>query len=351
VVAALAVYPPDLAASRLRIEQYRGALAEHGIELRAWSFFRSEDLKAWYGPSQLRRAAVLLQSLARLPTILRVVRGAGTILVQREALPVGPPFLEMLLASGRRLIWDVDDSVWVPYVSPTAGRVPAWLRAPRNKYASICRQADEVWAGSEVLQRWCRNHNHNVLVVPTIVDVPPELPSHEFTRTVGWVGSHSTKDFIESILPMLLDVQPPIRVLVVGAEPSVPTSLDCEVRPWSPENEAWALRESAVGLYPIDRTHPLADGKCGLKAVLFMAAGVPVVVTPTETNAKIVRDGVEGAHVGGPDDWAPSIERILADEATWQAMRVAAHDRALADYSLRAWAPVVVEHLSQLAPA
>jgi glycosyltransferase involved in cell wall biosynthesis len=348
VVVALAVHPEELAATRLRVQQYEPFLRADGFTLRTWSFLRKRDLADWYGRSQLRRAWVLLRALLRLPAVWLVLRDAGTVLVQREALPLGPPLLELAAARHRKMVWDVDDSMWVPYVSPTAGRVPRWLRAPADKFGTLCRRADEVWAGSEVLARWCRASNPSVMVLPTVVDVPRALAPRALTRTVAWVGSHSTSEFIEGLLPALRDVQPPLRVLIVGASPAVPTGLDCEVRPWTPENEAWALRESALGVYPVDASHPLAEGKCGLKAVLFMSVGVPVVVTPTTTNATIVRDGVDGLHADAPADWTRAVERILGDEALWESMRSAAHERALLGYSLETWAPVVVDHLRHL---
>lgn len=341
VVAILAVHPQSVAATRLRALQYGEALGEAGLHLRLWSFLRDRDLPAWYGTSQLRRAWVLLRALVRLPVVVLHVARASMVIVQREALPVGPALIERMAARVRPMVWDVDDAVWEDYVSPTAGRVPRCVRATGDKSRHICARAAEVWAGSEVLASWCRDHNPNVHVVPTVVPVPTTPPSAVSGRTIGWVGSHSTGEFIESILPALAAINPPARLSVVGAHPTPVSGIDLTIQPWSTDAEKELLATTRVGVYPIDRGHPLAEGKCGLKAILFMAHGIPCVVTPTTTNATVVRDGIDGLHASTPSEWTGAVRSLLDDTELWQRCRDAGHARALAEYSLETWAPWV----------
>ena len=129
---------------------------------------------------------------------------------------------------------------------------------------------------------------------------------------------------------------------------ALPVGLAAEVTPWSPATEVDVLARTRVGLYPVDRGHPLAEGKCGLKAILFMAYGVPPVVTPTTTNAKIVRDGVDGLHAEDGESWTAAVARLLDDAALWERCSAAAFERAR-EYSLQRWAPVLVERVLTLA--
>lgn len=346
-VLAIAVYPPSLAATRLRLEQYGPALREAGIELRLWTFFSADDIRGWFGPTHRGRAVALLRGLLRLPAAILAARGAAIVIVQREALPIGPALLELVLRRGRKLVWDVDDAVWESWPSPTVGSVPRWLRATAGKFEKLCRSADEVWAGSELLAAWCRARNGRVVVVPTVVDVPAERPPPPDQRVVGWIGSHSTCEFVAGVLPEIATITPPPRVLIVGASPPVPERLDVDLVDWSPEAEAIALATTRVGLYPVDPRHPLAEGKCGLKAILFMSHGVPLVVTPTTTNATIVRDGIEGLHAHH-GEWGAVVARLLDDDVLREQMSRAAHERARSCYSLAVWAPCVVERVRSL---
>ena len=348
VVAVLAVHPQSVAATRLRAMQYRDALSAVGLRMELWSFLREQDLTAWYGNSQVRRVLVVLRALLRLPTAVGTILRASVVIVQREALPLGPPVIELLAAQLRPMVWDVDDAVWESYVSPTAGQVPRWLRATADKSRRICAAADQVWAGSEVLASWCLRHNDAVAVVPTVVAVPAALPTPPGDRVVGWVGSHSTGEFVSRIMPALADISPAPRTLIVGAEPQRPPGLDVVVQRWSPTAERDLLAATRVGVYPVDPGHPLAEGKCGLKAILFMAHGIPCVVTPTTTNARVVREGVDGLHARTSAEWTAAVQKLLDDHDLWTRCREAGHARAQADYSLDAWSPWVCARLLEL---
>lgn len=342
---ALAVHPVSVAATRLRTMQYEPHLAEEGMQLRLWSFFAEKDLTRWYGRSQLARVLVVLRGLLRLPAAVREVMRADVVIVQRECLPLGPPVLEWLAGKLRPMVWDVDDSIWVQYVSPTAGRIPGWLRAPAGKYRRICGWATEVWPGSEVLAGWCREHSGSVTVVPTVVPVPATPPTLVQSGGIAWIGSHSTAVFLDEVLVGLAAAHITRRVYVVGGQPRVPRGLDLELLPWSPEVESQVLAASRVGLYPVDRDHPLAEGKCGLKAILYMAHGIPSVVTPTTTNAVVVRDGVDGWHAETAAEWSDCVRRLLDDDALAARMSAAAHRRAAEEYSLQVWGPKVAARL------
>jgi len=348
VVAVLAVHPVELAATRLRAMQYAPGLAGEGIDVELWTFLRASDLAAWYGDSHRRRVAVILRALTRLPSMWPVLRRASVVIVQREVLPVGPPIVEWLVSRRRPLVWDVDDALWETFVSPTAGRVPRWLRATGDKYRRVCTWADEVWAGSGVLAEWCRQHSGSVHVVPTVVEVPEQLPLGTSERSVGWIGSHSTGAFLERVLPAVAAVTPSPPVYAVGATVEGPGALALELRTWSPEAERATLGQTRVGLYPVDPAHPLAEGKCGLKAILYMSRGIPCVVTPTTTNAAVVRDGVDGLHASTPGEWTTGIQRLLDDGDLWERCHRAGHRRALEEYSLAHWGPWVAGRLQLL---
>ena len=345
----LAVHPPSVAATRLRALQYVPALEAAGFQVEIRTFLGEADLSDWFGPRTSRRVRAAIRGLSRIPASVRAVQRADVVLVQREAMPFGPPLLEWLAGRSAKLVWDLDDAVWVPHESPTAGRVPQWVRATGDKFHTICRLADEVWAGSEVLADWCRERNQRVRVIPTVVAVPTKRPAQPSGRIAGWIGSHSTVGFLEAVLPHLAHVSD-LEVVVVGGAPRVPPQLQVQIAPWSEAEENRALSRMRVGLYPVDRAHPLADGKCGFKAILYMSRGIPPVVTPTPTNAAIVRAGIDGLHVDDVAGWASTVEALLDDPERCRQLGDAAHRRALEEFSLAKWAPMVVGTLRGLLP-
>lgn len=346
---ALAVHPERAAASRLRVLQFGPALAQAGIELRFWSFIADSDETSWLNGGWRCRTRILVRGMFRLRLLRHVLRGARVVIVHREVMPFGPALVELVARRGRKLVWDVDDSVWRHHTS--VAWLPHWLRSTGGKYRRLAASADEVWAGSEILAAWCRQHNADVHIVPTVVDVPPLAEASSGKATATWIGSPTTAPFVEGILPALVKMESPPRVLLVGGRPGVPEGLDAKVLDWSLEAEGRALAEAQVGLYPVDRNHPLAEGKCGLKAILYLAHGLVPVVTPTATNASIVQDGLHGRHAEGEAQWATVVTELFDNEDERRRLRRAGHAHVSEQYSLVAWAPRLVARLQHLAEA
>ncbi|MFH1574842.1 MAG: glycosyltransferase family 4 protein, partial [Acidobacteriota bacterium] len=58
---------------------------------------------------------------------------------------------------------------------------------------------------------------------------------------------------------------------------------------------------------------PWERGKCGLKLIQYMAAGLPVIASPVGANTEIVDDGVEGFLADDENAWYRSLS-LLADD-------------------------------------
>ena len=84
--------------------------------------------------------------------------------------------------------------------------------------------------------------------------------------------------------------------MLVGVAGVTMPGIDVHCRPWNPATEAEDLWDFDVGIMPLP-DEPWARGKCGMKAIQYMAVGVPAVVSPVGANRTIVRDGVDGRHV------------------------------------------------------
>jgi len=108
--------------------------------------------------------------------------------------------------------------------------------------------------------------------------------------------------------------------------------------PWRAESEAEDLRPIDVGLMPLPDDE-WSRGKCGMKALQYMALGIPPVVSPVGANVEIVRDGVEGFHARGADEWRERLLRLLRDGELREQMGRRARARVEERYSARVQAP------------
>jgi glycosyltransferase involved in cell wall biosynthesis len=349
----LSVYPEDQAGTRLRAHQLQPWWEDAGFEVSYWSFLGLADSRRWFsGAGRVQRLAVLARSILRLSALPGRLRRADVVLVLREALPIASAVVERAAARRAPVVWDVDDALWVEYPRLFARWLPRRLRRTPEKYAEIARLSSDVWAGSDTLAEWCRDHARKVVVAPTAVAVPEQIAGRQSRRRLaGWVGSASTAPFLETALAALAEMADPPEVACVGAvELTGPRPPRVRCSAWTLDEEERVLAQARVGLYPIDAGHPLAEGKAGLKAVLYMAHGLPCVVTPTAAVRRIVRDGIDGLHATTPAEWRGGVSRLLSDDELWDRLSTAGRERVRAEFSPEVWGRRLAERLLALPP-
>jgi len=132
------------------------------------------------------------------------------------------------------------------------------------------------------------------------------------------------------------------------AEPVAMSRVVVDNQPWTLEREIDLFRTCDIGVYPL-ADDEWSKGKCGFKAIEFMACGVPVVAAAVGVNREIIEDGVNGFLASTEDEWTAKLSRLIADPALRsrfaQAGRRTIEDR----YSLRANAPRLAAVLRQAA--
>lgn len=266
---------------------------------------------------------------------------ADVAFVYREAAPLAPSWLERGLAGRRPLVFDFDDAIWLRDASPANAR---WKRLqPAGKAAALCRLASHVTVGSAALADFARQHARAVTVVPSTIDTDryPLRPRAPQPRPViGWTGSHTTWPHLLTVGEALVRLRREVdfELRVVGAGPVSIPGLDVHSVPWRAESEAEDLRPIDVGLMPLPDDE-WSRGKCGMKALQYMALGIPPVVSPVGANVEIVRDGVEGFHARGADEWRERLLRLLRDGELREQMGRRARARVEERYSARVQAP------------
>ena len=354
-VLALSPIPEEGAGCRFRIAQFIPYLESVGIQVTLNSLFTPEFFRLVYKPGHYARKAATFAalSLKRLGSL----RGASRydlILVYREMFPVGPAVVERLLAARGRppVVFDFDDAIFLPSVSE-ANRLISALKQPQ-KVASIIRHSDHVITGNEFLADYARRFNTKVTTIPTCVDtdrfVPsPSVPGSDEGRelVVGWIGSPTTASYIRGLAGVLRRVgeRHPfvLRVSGAGAPLEIP-GVRVENRTWSLHEEVALFNTCDVGVYPL-ADDEWSKGKCGFKAIEFMACGVPVIASAVGVNRTIVQDGTNGFLAATEDEWVEKLSRLLADAALRRRFAAAGRRTIEEGYSLRVNAPMLAATL------
>jgi glycosyltransferase involved in cell wall biosynthesis len=255
-------------------------------------------------------------------------------------------------------VFDFDDAIFLPSVSD-ANKLIAVLKQP-GKVATIIRHADHVIAGNDYLATYARRFNDAVTTIPTCVDTTKFMPSSSAgggngTRAaaapvIGWIGSPTTASYIRGLIPVLRRVNErhPFLLRVSGTGdafdvPGVPT----ESVPWALDREVDLFRGCDVGVYPLNDDE-WSKGKCGFKAIEFMACGVPVVAAGVGVNREIIQDGVNGFLASSEDEWVDKVGRLLADRELRCRFADAGRRTVEQRYSLLVNAPKVAAVLRHL---
>ncbi len=337
---------------RFRIEQWAPHLArEHDILVEYEPFESPALTEVLYQPGQVaRKAALTLRDAWRRRAERARVRDFDAVLVLREASLLGGAWVERWIArQGVPLIYDFDDAIWL-WDRRSVNGVMTLARFPW-KVAEICRLASAVTVGNTYLADFARRHNAHVALVRTSIDVDrftrmPEPPG-EAPFTLAWTGSHSTLPHLETLRPALetLGRRVPTRLRVVcDVAPAAFDGVELDFRRWTPSSEASDLAAAHVGLMPLPDT-PSAQGKCGCKALQYMAVGRAAVVSPVGINREIVRDGENGCWATTTEQWVTQLELLARSPALRARMGAEAHatvhDGFTAQASARAFAAVL----------
>jgi len=237
--------------------------------------------------------------------------------------------------------------VFVPYVSPSNGYL-SYLKFPA-KTKTICRLATHVMAGNPYLADYAKQTNQNVSIVPTTIDTEKYsvLPRERNpVPVIGWSGSFSTVQHLDSLAGALrrLARTENFRLVVIGTPVYKLDGVDVEALPWRSATEVSDLRQIDIGIMPLP-DESWSRGKCGLKALQYMALGIPTVCSPVGVNSEIIQDGVNGFLAGTEDEWVAKLTQLLHDEKLRARLGAAGRATVETKYSAAVQAPRVYEIL------
>lgn len=266
--------------------------------------------------------------------LFRRLRGASVIL-QRALLPGWQ--LALLRRSVRHLLFDFDDAIFLrDSYSPRGQQHPRRL----GRFAATMRACDAVLAGNGYLAEQAARYiaPERIHLVPTCIDPvryePRSAPGDG--TTLVWVGSSSTLQGLERIAPLLDELGrrlPQLQLKVICDRfprfAHLPV-LDC---PWSEAAEAAELARADIGIswVPDDLW---SRGKCGLKVLQYMAAGLPVVANPVGVHGEMIRPGETGWLATSAEEWVRTIGQLLQSPELRAAMGRAGRRRLEARYSV-----------------
>jgi glycosyltransferase involved in cell wall biosynthesis len=288
--------------------------AGHSVELRRWP--RSFLSRFW-----------LHQQL-----------GSTDVLIIQRKMPTARQ-RAMFRQHCRFLIYDFDDALFL--------RDSYSLRGPYSSrraegFRQIVRTADVVVAGNSFLgdEAGLWTDADKVHVIPTCLDVQRYSLAHHRSPAhavcLAWIGTAITLGGLELIRPALERLgqeSAGLRLKVICDHFPLFQSLPVVRCPWSGQTEAAELAAADIGIswLPDDLW---SQGKCGLKVLQYMAAGLPVVANAVGMQRDLVRHGVTGLLVHTPDEFVRAVQVLAGDADLRRRLGKAGRQRVERDFAV-----------------
>jgi glycosyltransferase involved in cell wall biosynthesis len=249
------------------------------------------------------------------------VRRYDIVYVHLWATPLGPPVYEWLICLvGKKVIYDIDDLVYLPASKSNVNKLAGSLKG-KNKPIYLMKHADHVITCTPYLDNFVRQYNQHTTDISSTINTDIYRPRQDYiikNRPVilGWSGSHSTSKYLHILDPVFRRLKSKgvsFRLLVMGDPGFTIEDIDVEALPWKESYETEIISRFDIGLYPLPDEH-WVYGKSGLKALQYMAAGVPTVASAIGANFRIIENGKNGFLAANEEEWISLLYKLIGDE-------------------------------------
>lgn len=338
----LAPYPYQIAPSqRFRFEQYLERLEAAGHQYEFHPFISLAVWKVLHTPGKFPQKVwgMLKGFLNRLLLLFKLGK-FDYVFIHREASHVGPPIFEWMIAKvfRKKIIYDFDDAIWLPNYSRHNA---AFHRLKFYKKVNwIMKWAYKISAGNQYLADYARQFNDNIVILPTTLDTENyhnQVKEHQSSQkpVIGWTGTLTTSKYIGDIIGALqrLEQQYEFEFCMISNEIPNYELKSLVFKRWKKETEIEDLLRFDVGVMPLVDDQ-WAKGKCGFKALQYMALGIPPVLSPVGVNTSIVQDGENGLFSTTEDDWYHALDKLLQNPELRKELGAKAHQTILERYSV-----------------
>lgn len=340
---------------RFRIEQYIDYLKENGFEVDFSYFISEKDDKIYYAKGKyLKKLFIVVKSICKRMRDIRNITDYSLVYVYREAIMLGTVYFEKRIAKKTKLIYDFDDSIWLNDVS-LGNRDLKWLKNPK-KTAKIVKLAHLVIVGNAYLEKYARQFNDNVCIIPTTINT--DYHKKNLIRTngkkicIGWTGTSTTLKHFQTALPFLHKLMKKFKdkisfKLIVDIDFSN-EELGIHAKQWNLVTEIEDLLEIDIGIMPLPNDE-WSKGKCGFKGLQYMALEIPTIMSPVGVNTEIIRDGENGFLAEAEEEWIDKLSRLIESKELREKLGKAGRKTVVEQYSFDAWKEKYLEYFRALA--
>jgi glycosyltransferase involved in cell wall biosynthesis len=303
---------------RLKYEQYFDYFRSHGIEVTVSPFISENFQTILYkkGFFLLKVLYTIKGYFTRIADFFRL-RSFDGLYIFLYVTPFGFPFFEFLFTKMQpNYVYDIDDLVFLKRKNQINPLIE-WIRG-RSKIPFLIKHAKHVITCTPYLNDYALTFNQHTTDISSTINTDTYRPKSIHLKNkkvvIGWSGSHSTAPYLYQIENVLnkINLKYDIEILIIG-DPSFSFSkLAVEAIPWNRDTEVADLQRIDIGVYPLPDEEWVL-GKSGLKALQYMALGIPTVATAIGANFRIIDHGRNGFLVHSEEEWFNTLQKLILD--------------------------------------
>ncbi len=336
-------YPVGVAPSqRLKYEQYFSSFEEAGFEIVVRPFVSKKLWTIVYkkGKFFTKLFHTLIGYWKRFFLIFSL-RKYDVVYIHLWVTPFFIPFYEWIYcAFAKKVVYDIDDLVYLADNKSKANKTVGLFKS-KKKPIYLMKHADHVITCTPYLDEFVRKYNSNTTDISSTVDTEKYIPVNSYTEkkpiVLGWSGSITTSKYFYLLKEVLIELSKkyPIKVILMG-NPSVKIDgIDLEAIAWSEEMELPTLRRFDIGLYPLPDEEWVL-GKSGLKAIQYMALGIPTVATAIGANFRVINNNESGMLVKTDAEWINALSSLIESPALREKIGKKGREKIEKEFSIEA---------------
>jgi glycosyltransferase involved in cell wall biosynthesis len=328
---------------RLKYEQYINNWEENGYNVCIKSFMTMRLWNIVYKKGFIfEKVFWTIYGYIQRISLLFKLKKYDVVYIFLWVTPFGGTLFERIFCKlSKKVIYDIDDLVYHKDHKSEANSFMSILKG-RYKPIYLMSKSDHVITCTPHLDSFVRQFNNNTTDISSTINTDTYIPvnkySNDNTIVIGWSGSHSTSKYIHLIKNVLINISKKyqIKIHIIGDTKFKLEELDnIVVIPWSEETEVSELQKFDIGIYPLPNEEWVL-GKSGLKALQYMALGIPTVAAAIGANFRVIENGVSGILVENNKDWEKALISYIEDPNLRKAHGLAARKRVEEYYSVKA---------------
>lgn len=272
------------------------------------------------------------------------VRRFDIVYIFQWTTPFGIGFYDFLIRTlSKKIIFDVEDFVALEKANgDNPNPILRFIRS-KTKTMYLIKNSDYVISSSPSLNKFCKEFNKNNLssFISSSVDTDRFIPANNYQNdhkmVIGWTGTFGSKPYLDQLREVFLQLHKvcDFKLKFITNFDYEIAGLDIEVIRWNKKNEVRDLQSLDIGVYPLEDSQ-WVKGKSGLKAIQYMAFGIPTVASDLGINSEIISHEKNGLLVKNDEDWFEALKKLVEEPEVRKTLGLAARKTAVEKYSLSA---------------